>query len=635
MAVNHDSFVKTTLVDESILTPAPEATVVGFSYLQPFFSRKGLDNVITRFTGVGAFEREYGDDIDSVKKYGHGGLIAREVVSGGGIVDACRLMPENSSKAGIVLGVAIGTHGVGSAAKKHVRVVSKAYNNTVSAETNLKPYMIDAAGEVITEVPDAGEYSELPDYYTVYPLIVASAKGRGLYGNDLGIKIELDTSREGKNKDGRRYTVRFYDSSVVLGDAYEFISTSFNASAVAVPGTKIPDSYDVVYKTYAITYRLPITSSYSSENFDSIIDELNTVVGLPEAEKYLIDVFYGVTAKNQDYSDIVFESLSTMRDIKRFTGGSDGDLFNESLVTSGPDAGKKKKDVVREELLIAFYSGDIDKNIYDCRIIDCGITLDAWFPSSVKEVMVGVFGAEVRDDVAVYLDCGEGVDNLTAARQFAIGLAGNVSAPYGNVCINIHNGTTRNRTKNLRTSGNYEIASSLPKLYRTYGPFTVHAGFFAGRVRNMTFDYYPRVVKNDLEIAPLREAKLLFAMKLERGENFCFMSDDSQYNTDFSVLGSIRNLIFAGEVIRTIKKVLVKYSFHPDNAAGAIKESTSELDQIFSGRWFPPEMPIVYSIFQTRNDKINNSASVSLAITYPDVIETWKVTITANRQPIA
>ena len=112
------------------------------------------------------------------------------------------------------------------------------------------------------------------------------------------------------------------------------------------------------------------------------------------------------------------------------------------------------------------------------------------------------------------------------------------------------------------------------------------------------------------------------------------MSDDSQYKTEYSVLGSTRNLIFAGEVIRTVRKVLVKYSFHPENAAGAIPQATNELNTLFAGRWFPNGIPISFTIFQTRNDKINKTASVNLSIQFPDVIETWNVTITANREPL-
>lgn len=636
MSTNHDTFVKTTLIDNSIVQPTPEPTPIGFTYLQPFFSKKGEDGVIKRFSGIGTFSLEYGDDVDNVKKYGHGGLVASEVLSGGGVVDACRLMPSAAKIAGIVIGIGIGSFGVGAAAKKYVRIVTKAIGTSVAG--NLMPYMIDPAGTVITTIPedDPENPATAPLYYNVYPLLVATATGKGTFGNDYGVSITLDTSRDGKNTDGRRYIIRFYDGAVILGDAFDFISAAFNPEAVAIPGSEIPDSYDYVYDKFKSTFYLPVKSYYSSDNYETIVDELKDFAGLTdvEKEKHLIDFIYGVELKNQDYEKIVFESASILdAGLIRLTGGTDGDLYSEVMMNDG-GVQRKTKDVVREQLLIAFYSGQIDQNIYDHRIIDAGITLDAWWSDKVKETMVGVFGEEVRDDIFVYCDLGEGVETLSQAMSAATNLISKVSHPYGSVGIMIHNGLTKNRVKNIRTTGCYEIASGLPTLYRGIGPFTVYAGYQAGRVRNMKFDFYPKVVKNEIEIKPIRESNLIFAMKLDRSDNFFFMSDDSQYKTDFSVLGSCRNLIFAGEVVRTVRKVLVKYSFHPENAAGAIAGATNELNTIFAGRWFPNNIPIVFNIFQTRNDKINKNASVKIDLSFPDVIETWSVTITANRQPL-
>ena len=263
MSVNHDSFVQTTLEDNSIVTPSPTPTPTGFSFLQPLFSHKGIDNVIQRFDSVGAFEREYGSDICSVKKYGHGGLIAREILSGGGVVDGCRLMPTDAVKASLILCIAIGTLGV----KKTIRIVTKPYKFDDSLDANLNPYMIDNSGTKITAVPVVDLTATAPQYFNVYPLIASYAKGSGSYGNDIGLEIKLDTSREGKNKDGRRYSIKCYDGTTILGDAFEFISASFNPAAVTTPSSTTPDSYDVVFDRYSQTFELPVKSFYSPENF--------------------------------------------------------------------------------------------------------------------------------------------------------------------------------------------------------------------------------------------------------------------------------------------------------------------------------------------------------------------------------
>lgn len=645
-SVNYDSFVKTTLRDGSILSPTLDPSPVGFSFLQPLFAKKGLDNVITRFTGVGSFEAAFGSDIDAVKKYWHGGLVAREILNGGGAVEACRLMPLDAHKASVILcvnvsavtDVVVGQDPVTDddiiEDGKKVIITTKPYDYTKNYAQNFA-----SSSKTISTIQ-----------YTEYPLLALKVTGRGTYGNDIGFRLYPDPERDGrKTGDGARYILDIYErqeSGAIskLGNSYEVISAAFNQSAIAIAGSDIPDSFDIVFDQYAAKYKLPVTQEYSPENFVAITESLKDYAGTTEA--VMIDFIRCLDHTGTKYPNIELVTAATgaidttSNTITYLTGGTDGDMFDNTAVTLYDTDGTTvigtttKSAACRTQLLIDFYRGLIDDGIYDPRIIDAGVTLDAWWPLEVKKTMVGYFGSEVRDDIYIFVDLGEEVYTLTQAEAVARDIAGSVSHPYGSVTINIHNGLTTNRSRNLRTSGNYEVASSIPSLYNSRGPFTVLAGFISGRVRNMKFDFYPKVVKDNLQIQPLRDKNLLFAMKLDRSGNFYFMSDDSQYASQYSVLGSSRNLIFAGEVIRTFKKVLAKYSFHPGNAAAAIPESTAELKTIFAGSYFPSNIPVTFSIFQTRNDKINKTATVDVSIVFPDMIESWKVTITANRQPI-
>ena len=640
-SVNNDSFVKTTLSDGSILQPTLSPSPVGFSFLQPFFSKKGADNVITRFTGTGAFDLMYGSDLDNVKLYGHGGLIAREVLSGGGLLDACRLMPLDATYASGLLCVCISDEsaipaksGTGTVNGRNIIVKSVPYDYTKTHEQNFAPKQV-----VISTVN-----------YTVYPLIALKVDGRGTYGNDIGFRIYPDPSRSGsKTGDGRRYVLDIYERNASgalakLGDHNEVISFSFNQAATAVANMVVPDSFDVIFDKYATDYSLPLAEEYSPENFDTIVEVLKPYVGTDPAE--MVDFITGYDLSGNLYSkitvltDTVGSIDTTSSNVTYLTGGDDGDMFDNTAVdildplTSAVIGHTTKALAAREQLLIDFYSGKIDDNLFDCRIIDCGVTLDASWPVAVKNIMSGYFGAEVRDDVAVILDVGIEVSDLATAQSVSKNLSGSVSHPYGSVAINIHNGKTTNRARNLRTSGNYDVAMALPRLYNSQGPFTVLAGFVSGRVNTMTFDFLPKVVKNDLQIQPLRDANLMFAMKLDRSGSAYYMSDSSQYSTNFSVLGSMRNLIFAGEVIRTFKKILVKYSFFPGDAAAAIPQATSELKTVFAGSYFPVNIPVTFAILQTRNDKLNGTATVNVSIQFPDVIKSWNVSIVANRTPI-
>ena len=643
-SVNNDSLVKTTLVDGSVLQPTLNPIPVGFSYLQPFFSAQGQDNVITRFTDSGSFDLMYGSDLDNVKRYGHGGLVARHVLSGGGILDACRLMPSDAKYASMVLianvsGV-VPLPGPNSTTINGVNVVITAvpYDYTKTHDQNFAIKTGVTIGAVST--------------YTSYPLIAVKVDGRGTYGNDIGFRIYADPSRSGaKTGDGRRYIIEIWqknlDGSIVkLGDNNEVISFSFDQNSTAVAGSIVPDAFDTIFDQYAKSYSLPVSEEYDPDNYTALVAALAPYTGTDPSN--LVDFITGYDLSGNSYAaiNIVTTTVGAIdtqsSSITYLTGGTDGDMFDNTSVTildpvTGLPTGATttKSAAVRQELLIQFYTGDIDDNLFDPRIIDAGVTLDAWWPTAVKGIMASTFGAQIRDDIFVILDTGDTSD-LASAQAVAKTLAGDVSHPYGSVGINIHNGQTTDRARNIRTTGNYDIAYSLPNLYNGTGAFTVLAGFVSGRVKTMAFDILgvPKVVKNDLQIQPLRDANLLFAMKIDRSGNTYYMSDASQYATQYSVLGSMRNLIFAGEVIRDFKKVLAKYSFFPGDAPAAIPAATSELKTLFAGSFYPVSIPVTFSIIQTRNDIINGTATVNASIQFPNVINAWKVTIVANRTPI-
>jgi len=619
MGLMHDSLVRTTLVDNSIAIPTPDPIQTGFTFLQPFFAKRGRQNEIIRKGGIGAFEREYGNDVDNVTKYGHGGLIAKAVLQGGGIVDACRLMPDDATKSGLVISLILDENGT----DPKITIHAGAVDSTKTTAVNL---VKDDAFKLVAA-----------DTTTVkrYPIILLESTSTGSFGNSFTAKLSLDTTRDGKNPDGRRYVLDLADAGNRIGDKFEVISFSFNPDAKTTPSSEALDSFDVVFDSYKRAFGIPVDATYSPENFEALLTDLETdhetavyeAVGATDEESYatkkwLLDPITGtIFDEENDYTG--FDTFALPTELT-FSGGDDAGVFDN-------DAEGQK---LRSDLLVDFYEGNIDKNIYDARIIDCGITLDAWWPAEVKAAMVGTFGKEVRDDIYVIADLGPDATTAASATSAAATLIAGVSSTYGMVSINYHNGKTRDRARNIRTSGNYEIAKSLPKLYRTRGAFTVHAGYLSGRVEYMDFEYFPKIYKNDSEIKPLKKQKLRFAMQLDRSGDLFYMSDSSQYNTDFSVLGSERNLIFAGDVMRTFKKVMAKYAFHPENFEGAKRDATTELNTILSTSWFPASIPVSFEIFQTRNDKINKTATVDVGITFPDVVETWKVTITANRQPL-
>ncbi len=695
--VNYDTLVRTNLKDDSVSIPERETAKVGFTFLAPFFSGKGLNNRIMTISGPGSFDSTFGSDSDNTRKYGHGALIAREVLAGGGTVSGCRLMPENATKSGLILGTWV----CGTIIPDQPQYKRNIYGN----------FVLDNAGDKVqrSEVPSEGEdpvavtatavdvaFGSIPyDFtkteevnmtpssktieiktvskvWTFYPLVAIKNIGTGKCGNDVGVTIARSSERDGRRNDGRRYDLNVFETTpkgvqVGLGSNFEALTFSFNKDAVKIEGSDISDALDVAFEDYNKDYPLPIEIVYAYDNFDDLTELLGEYF---TGDDEMIDVVSFRDVKGNPYDRIIeptgddafTAAINIESSTQLLVGGTDGDidpkivLANAVIEFNALDDVEKVKDVVlpgglvvsdvtgpsiidaqvvvnntRTQLLMDFFRGKIDDNLFDSRIINCGIALDAWFPTEVKKVMVGDFLSKVRDDVFVYLDLGPSCKDLSTAESIALDLSNSVGTPYGTVAINIHSGRTTNRSRNIRTTGNYEIASALTELYNFRGDYTVHAGYFSGRVRNMEFDFYPKIIEDNLQLQPLEDLNLLFARRLGEKKDAHFMSDDSMYNVDFSKLGSIRNLIFAGTVMRTLRKVLIRYSFHPNNALGAIDGATRELDKIFAGKHFNPELPISFKIFQTKNDKANETATVDLGISFPDTIKKWNSTIHAKR----
>ncbi len=227
MGLMHDSLVRTTLVDNSIAIPTPDPIQTGFTFLQPFFAKRGRQNEIIRKGGIGAFEREYGNDVDNVTKYGHGGLIAKAVLQGGGIVDACRLMPDDATKSGLVISLILDENGT----DPKITIHAGAVDSTKTTAVNL---VKDDAFKLVAA-----------DTTTVkrYPIILLESTSTGSFGNSFTAKLSLDTTRDGKNPDGRRYVLDLADAGNRIGDKFEVISFSFNPDAKTTPSSEALDSF--------------------------------------------------------------------------------------------------------------------------------------------------------------------------------------------------------------------------------------------------------------------------------------------------------------------------------------------------------------------------------------------------------
>ncbi len=362
--MKYDNLVETTLVDESQEVPTVESAVIGLSYLAPFFSGRGIDNVIKAYNGIGAFERDFGKDLADVEKYGsHAGFMATEILaSRGSRIHGCRLMPEDATRATIMLGVTIRAGEVmtpqyerdnynnytlteagekipkldgGSnpieLAGKTVKVETAAYDPMQTETVNFLPKTTSY------DVSVAQDGSEMEDW-TFYPLFALYAKGRGKYGTDIGFNLQLDAERDGDNEDGRRYVMELYETNakgvnVRLGSSREGISFSFDPEAVVIPGTKITDTYINNFAAYNKDTPVPVGTVYSAVNYNKVKTVLAPYF---DGDVDLLDLISFKDLGGNDYDRIVrgVTSLDTAEMTTYLENGVDRSLDAEWLIAN-------------------------------------------------------------------------------------------------------------------------------------------------------------------------------------------------------------------------------------------------------------------------------------------------------------
>ena len=91
--MSFDPYVNITTKDASGVKLAELPMSTTLQALTPIFAPAGLDNKCQTFGTLSSFLNEYSDDVLNLDLYGQQGLNAKQILTGGGMVHACRLMP--------------------------------------------------------------------------------------------------------------------------------------------------------------------------------------------------------------------------------------------------------------------------------------------------------------------------------------------------------------------------------------------------------------------------------------------------------------------------------------------------------------------------------------------------------------
>lgn len=301
---------------------------------------------------------------------------------------------------------------------------------------------------------------------------------------------------------------------------------------------------------------------------------------------------------------------------------------------------------VHEQLLVSFYNCDIPSlrseilSVYKCP---AGLVADANYPMSVKKAIIEF--AKLRKDISVVFDGRLDSTNLDIACSTSknlMDLVGSDNDPFRFTCVPFI-GTSVNTTKRNRVTATYEYCYDIAKVYAS-NPFSIIAGYQNqfGAVRTMVMDW---VVEEDKprgsQFKKARENNIIYPVDMAfsassiaednvTGKKYYWMSNRSFYPIKTSKLSEFRNGIIVADVQRVAILVLARFTYDSTTAEANMAKAKRELDEQISTR-YPSDVTFETTFTQTDHDRLTNSCSVTIAVTFPDIIETYRVTVSAER----
>ena len=621
-----DHFVQLTkTVDRSIPTIGLEPLPQGYANLFPFFSPEGRDNKIIRCTGFGAVEKLWGTKLTDTK-YGHTGIVAQIAAKHGAMIDGCRLMPDDSERASMVWGVIL------REIKVDVDVTGyelEFYQEAADVE-GFDGDVHSASNETI-DTSVSGEFK--------IPLGVIITRGRGKYGNNYSLDINVDKDLTAQSADGLKYTLDMYKvengTTVSVGGEEAQISFTLNTAGTVHKNTSLLMGFGYAFAEFNTRFEdHPLYLAAFDENADFLTDKLAAVTSADSA--FDVDVLLLSNIDTYDHLEQGAGHVDITDVMKPLSAGSDGSFELGGTVkdANGDDivVTEAHIETVRNQLLVQFYSCDIDDDLLDERLVQSSIAFGCNFNAEVTKAMYEQL-AVLRRDIVVIGDVGVQA-TFEAARLEAINRTGGVAAVDAHRCaINIHCGRTTDRSRNVNTSANYALAKLYAQLFGGPNKFAQLAGEAVAEIDNMKLSWILKKTKTD-EIGKAMEAHVIMATALYKTDDnvkkIAFMTESSLETQLGSKLMSTRNALVIGYIMRYVSIVSMRNIHNIDGKAG----TELALDLLISEE-IPSQIPEDFKVEHKLRSKLSKLGQevtvVELAITPPNVTDAIVVEVYADR----
>lgn len=497
--------VQTYINDNSTVTNiVSEPVETGTRLLCVFASPKGEDGVVKTMRSPAEYLNEYG--VPNYSLYGQAGYMPYVALNTGNAICHCmRIAPADATYAAV--GVCAVVTEDASTGAHTVKFIADDLG-TISSKDGLLLALENKANPIVGGNSGA-------DY--VYPLFAVVAKGRGMYGNSLAVRIATDSILNAENS-FMNYTLDVIDSSSGTPAIKEQFRGSFYSDAIVNSQSLFFDDVISDPDTGSVYVEI-VTSSTNFEKFVSDINSFSTTTTTTLVSLTGTDVFTALTKDNGTVDLYTIDTTSAdainvSADLGiSLTGGSDG-----SFSSTNSDADRNA--AMDAQYIEAFTNLSVgttgtpvasekyDKAILSKRRTPSELILDAGYSDDVKKELIDL-GLR-RYDARVILDAG-----LEERRSYA-----GVLEWYNNTFINgdaalvdkLNNfifskecQTYKVRDpftgKIIRVTSTYFIAANLPTHFENIGNHIPFVGSeyatLTGHVRN---SLTPIIDADDLEV---------------------------------------------------------------------------------------------------------------------------------------
>ena len=608
--------METSIIDNSTYT---ESVVYsnGTKLFMPFFASKGLDNTIQAFSSQAQLIAEHGTP--NFKEHGQAYYNALNFARNGGLVYGMRLLPETATYANQAIYVNFGQGVTGGDAVVEEDPLTKRYIVFATDDEEQDYPSLDAMpmaegeeGEVVEEEDGSLKLAlvkKLDDPRSIptmvadakeFPILSVYAKGRGAYGNNLAISLEVESA---------------------LADSYEFVVYNLRVFEVAKGGNILlegpyqvslfPEAVNAAGTSLFITNVIERYSSYikvtvNENNIDAVYDRLQE---LHDAE--VEQVKAEALENGSEYVEEEFVPFS--QEILGLGANSNGVIY--TVLEGGHDGGSGKNGKLTNDekisLLIAAFSGQqpFDTSIAHKREFPFDILLDANFADEVKQEMAAL--ASKRGDCMAFLDCGLAATNAIEA----VSLRPQVDSPYS--AIYGQSATVLDSFNNvyIPVTMTYFLAAKIPANDAAYGiqyPLAGPARGIVSGFQSLSFNPY------------LEDKERMYKNKVNYLEqdykNSKFMSQlTAQSKT--SALSNINNVRVLMRMVRDVEEIADGYFFE-----FATETVLSNLETVINNNlsyWVSNGTCKVAeaTVYQNEYDHVQKIVRVRIELIFTSVIE--------------